>query len=335
VRLVLTSRRSVAFDTGSSDFLLQSSACTPNRGCEFPGGKFNSYNSTTYTTDYSQWGIIFETGVGVGVGQAAQPEANGIVGYDVVSVAGLRIERQGVGMIESQSTDLFGNTRIQGIFGMGIDRHGASGPIGTTFWRNLISENKVKQKIFSLYLTPKAVGKAELTLGGTNPAKYVGPINYVQVDSLSTTWSIEFESVKVNGHRTRIRRQRATMDSGTSNLIAPQRAAEEIYARISPNIRMIDPDRQWGAYGIECSEVPQLNATITFSIGGKQYTIPPQELSVGKFPGKPGYCQTLINSIRSPSWLIGASLIKYYYTVWDTGNQRMGWAETAHSPKCQ
>ena len=38
-------------------------------------------------------------------------------------------------------------------------------------------------------------------------------------------------------------------------------------------------------------------------------------------------CQTLINADDSFN-IIGASLLKHYYSVWDIGNQRMGFAPT-------
>jgi hypothetical protein len=333
LRNVLTVNSSVTFDTGSVDFILHSSKCTAARGCALPGSKFNSEKSPTYSTQNRAWRIQFATGVGVGVGSAASPKASGTIGFDSVSVAGLKIEKQGIGLIETQSPDLFGNTGITGIFGMGTA--GAGTVRSTPFFQNLVTQKKINSAIFSLFLTPKAVGKAEMTWGGTNPAKYVGAINYVPIVSRSGEWNITFDELTVNGRKTRIGRRSVIADSGTSNMVAPEQDAKEIYAMISPNIKMLDPKGQWGAYGIECSEIPKLNSTITFTIGGKRYTIPSQELSVGPFPGKPQYCQTLFNSLRQPLWIIGGSLMKYYYTVWDTGNKRMGWATVEHSPKIQ
>jgi hypothetical protein len=116
-------------------------------------------------------------------------------------------------------------------------------------------------------------------------------------------------------------------------MIAPKKDAENIYALISPQIK---PVGNQGAYGIPCSKVAGLNATITFNMGGQKYTIPSQELIVGRFPrktGEPEMCQTLISYGRAaPFWIIGGSLMKYYYTVWDVDRRRLGWATTAHSP---
>jgi hypothetical protein len=321
---------SVAFDTGSSDILIPSTACTTSQGCEPKGAKFNSARSSTFSATSRPWQTRFGTGVGVGVGSAATPFCAGNQALDTVTVAGLAVKGQTIGLINRQSPNLFEGTGIEGIFGMGFS--GGSTLRTGPYFQNLINQKKIDQPIFSMYMTPKAVGDAELTLGGTDPSKYSGDINYVPVNSSSGSWTIRFASITVNGKSTSIKGQTAIADSGTSNMIAPARDAAAIYSLISRNITLLDPK---GAYGIPCSMIKDLNATITFSIGGKPYTIPSQELSVGPFPGRQGICQTVINSGPMGRWIIGASLMKYYYTVWDVGNSRMGWATTNHSPNVQ
>ncbi|KAG8728379.1 hypothetical protein FRC10_005031, partial [Ceratobasidium sp. 414] len=54
-------------------------------------------------------------------------------------------------------------------------------------------------------------------------------------------------------------------------------------------------------------------------------TIPPQELNVGPFADDPSTCQTLINA-QSGYYILGGSLLKHYYSVWDQANSRMGFA---------
>lgn len=75
---------------------------------------------------------------------------------------------------------------------------------------------------------------------------------------------------------------------------------------------------------------------IDFTLAGKKFTIPSQELSIGPYPNQTDICQTLItadvNDIVGGAWIIGGSLLKYYYTVWDLGNVRLGFADTIQSP---
>jgi hypothetical protein len=308
-------------------------------GCVNPV-KFDTKRSSTYASDGEAWPekLVFATGIGVGVGSAATPFCNGIIGQDTVSIAGLTVQKQPVGLITNQSPDLFGKgSAINGIFGMapmGAFRSGAS------FLKGLVDQQQIPGKMFSLYLSPKSVGNAELTIGGTNHARYSGDITYIPVDSSRGAWSIKFQSISVNGQQMVISARTAIADSGTSNMIAPRRDLNKIHALISPKIQLIDPA---GAYGLPCSEIANINATISFEMGGGIFTIPSQELSVGPYARKPrtgiyrgqdGICQTLFNadSLGAPFWIIGGSLMKYYYTVWDMDKPQMGWAKTAHSP---
>jgi hypothetical protein len=54
-------------------------------------------------------------------------------------------------------------------------------------------------------------------------------------------------------------------------------------------------------------------------------TIPSSELSVGAFANDPSTCQTLINAFDGLD-LIGGSVLKHYYSVWDIGQKRLGFA---------
>ena len=54
-------------------------------------------------------------------------------------------------------------------------------------------------------------------------------------------------------------------------------------------------------------------------------TIPSTELSVGPFKSNTAMCQTLINAVEG-YYIIGASLLKHYYSVWDLGGKRLGFA---------
>ena len=60
-------------------------------------------------------------------------------------------------------------------------------------------------------------------------------------------------------------------------------------------------------------------------------TIPSSEFSVGPFKSDPETCQALINTMDSEgTWpgIVGASVFKHYYSVWDLGGQRLGFAAT-------
>ena len=96
---------------------------------------------------------------------------------------------------------------------------------------------------------------------------------------------------------------------------------------ISPEIKP-NPD-QPGTYGVPCALVKDIKAEVTLNFLTEDnktlpLTIPSSELSVGPFRNNESLCQTFINGDIFTS--IGGSLLKHYYSVWDVGNLRMGFA---------
>lgn len=101
-----------------------------------------------------------------------------------------------------------------------------------------------------------------------------------------------------------------------------------MYALISPDIKPFPAEP--GAYGIACDKIDSLSAEIAVTFkdqDGKPFnlTIPSSELNVGPFQSDPSTCQTLINAFDGLE-LLGGSLLKHWYSVWDIENQRMGFA---------
>jgi len=97
---------------------------------------------------------------------------------------------------------------------------------------------------------------------------------------------------------------------------------------ISSEIQPYEPEP--GTYGIPCSKIDHLPAEIAMSfitVTGDPFnlTIPSSEFNVGPFESDPSICQTMINVLDGTE-LVGGSLLKHYYSVWDVGNQQMGFA---------
>ncbi|KAH0527031.1 hypothetical protein TsFJ059_002075 [Trichoderma semiorbis] len=276
--------------------------------------------------------VVFDTGSS-DVEPASQLQANveieGVISRDVISVAGLQLQDFQFGLITNQSAAL-GVDPFDGIVGMGFSSGLTTGP--HTFIGGVNGSGQIPQAVYGLYLTPQSVGHAEISLGGVDSSKLVSEINYIPVFPATGQFNGTFEKVYVDNAITNVSSNYAIYDSGTANIVAPKNDAEEIYAMISPDIKPVDTVR---TYGIPCSKLKDIKSSISFVIGGRNYTIPSQELSVGPISDQPDICQTLINSSGDEAnslWVIGGSLLKYYYTVWDIENVRFGLAQTLHSP---
>ena len=187
--------------------------------------------------------------------------------------------------------------------------------------------------LFGMFFTHENEGGAELTLGGVDTTKFTGDLIYADNDDDgSGTWQLDSTAIYVNGQTTSTLNQGRTIifDSGTSNVLFTQSTANAIHTLISPGITA--NKNEPGTYGIACSTIPTLAAVIdiefTASDGSSfNLTIPSSELSVGPFASNSSECQTLIN-VSEGYTLVGASVLKHYYSAWDVGNQRMGFAAT-------
>ena len=112
------------------------------------------------------------------------------------------------------------------------------------------------------------------------------------------------------------------------------RFAQGIYALISSDIQPYDTEP--GTYGISCDKIDTLPAQIdiTFSdTNGSPFnlTIPSSEFNVGPFEAEPTLCQTMINQLDGLD-LVGGSVLKQYYSVWDITNQQMAFAPSGRWP---
>ncbi|KAI0930282.1 hypothetical protein AcW1_009018 [Taiwanofungus camphoratus] len=313
---------SVVFDTGSSTLEFASTQCGEPCANQV---QFNPSKSSTYEDGGETSTIQFATGVGVNpVTSDDEYEMTLRSGRDSVTVGGLTAKKVDLYTIINQ-TAAFAIDPFSGIQGMSSQAEG--------FFAGLIEQGL--PALFGMSLTARDVGSAELTIGGYDKSKFQGDLIYADIAGDSGgSWEISSPQIAVNGQTdSTLKAQRDIIfDSGTSNIVFDTKTTEAMYALISPNIKPYDSEP--GAYGIACSEIDSLTAVLDFtfrSTKGEAFnlTIPSSELNVGPFNDDPSTCQTLINAYDGLE-LVGGSLLKHYYSVWDIANQRMGFASNGH-----
>ncbi|KAG7098784.1 hypothetical protein E1B28_000691 [Marasmius oreades] len=307
----------VVFDTGSSSLEFSSTLCN---SCRNAAPKFDPSRSSTFVDGGRTSSITFGTGVGVDpvVGDNYQLTLRS--GTDTVTVGGLKSTNVPLFLITDQ-TPTFNIDPFSGIQGMGARASG--------FFASLIAQGL--PSLFGLFLTPLSVGNAELTIGGVDSSKFSGPLTFASLPGRgSSAWTLTSTGVSVNGRTTSTLSTSRSLifDSGTSNMIFNTATTEAIYALISPDIKPNSAEP--GTYGIACNRISSLPAKIDITFTAQtgrpfNLTIPSSELSVGPFANDPSLCQTLINAVDNFQ-IVGASLLKHYYSVWDVGNQRLGFA---------
>ncbi|KAF7360721.1 Acid protease [Mycena venus] len=304
----------VVFDTGSFSLEVPGTAC--GAACANQR-QFDPSLSTTFKDEHSNTTIVFGTGIGVDPVQGDNWELWLSSVADVFTVAEMHVPFGRLFLIINQ-TSTFAPDPMDGIMGLGPDA-------------NDLFDAGGYPAIFGMLFIPETEGGAgELTLGGVDTTKFDAPLLFSPQQG-SGNWALSSRGIFVNGQTASGLQKNVTLifDSGTSNMLFTKATAETIYGMISPDI-VANPDEP-GTYGIACDLIPTLPAVIDITFAGItgqgafNLTIPSSELSSGPFRDKPELCQTLIN-VSEGFNLVGLSLLKHYYSVWDIENQRMGFA---------
>lgn len=85
---------------------------------------------------------------------------------------------------------------------------------------------------------------------------------------------------------------------------------------------------------VECAKVKKM-PTIAFKIGGKEFTLTPEQYILKIDAGGDSQCVSGFLGLDVPAgplWILGDVFIGAYHTVFDVGNSRVGFADAAAGP---
>ncbi|KAM8977228.1 gastricsin-like [Pelodytes ibericus] len=308
----------VAFDTGSSNLWVASSYCQSPACTNHP--LFNPSQSSTYTSNNQRFAMSYGSG-----------SMTGILGYDTVTVSreninilikvqGLSIQNQELGLSITEPSSFFYYSKFDGIFGMAYQSMSAGG--ANTAVQGLIQQNLIPQPLFSFYLTGQS---GEVILGGVDSSLYSGQIYWTPVTQ-EIYWQIAIDEFSVNGQASGWCSQgcQGIVDTGTPLLTIPQQYLGTLLQYIGAQ------QAQNGNYIVNCNIVQNL-PPISFTISGTQFSIPPS----GYILQINGYCVVGFESTYLPSrngqplWILGDVFLRQYYSVYDFGNNQVGFAAMA------
>ncbi len=299
-------------DTGSSNIWVPDLSCQ-SEACDGKD-KFDNSSSSTFYTHGEKLSIQYGSG-----------NMTGIVGYDSVLLGSLTVHDQGFGLAGDLSTD-FLNTPFDGIFGLAYKSLAEDKIV--PWLDNTVNQGDLSSAVFSFYLssTP-GDGNSRLILGEPDTNYYSGDIEWVSLVDVNSKlptdlyYNIAFQSIAVNNQRLNLSCYELEMgcktivDSGTSFIIGPKDDIDLILQQID-----IQPD---------CSNIDQ-QPQIEIRIGDIGYTLPP-ELYIVKMPDEAGNlkCTPAFAPSNSPLWILGDAFMRGFYTVFDKGGSRVGFAELA------
>ncbi|XP_039967135.1 lysosomal aspartic protease-like [Bactrocera tryoni] len=292
----------VLFDSGSSNLWVPSATCpTSNAACQ-AHNKYNSSASSTYVANGESFSIEYGSG-----------SLSGFLSQDTVRVAGLTIQNQvfAEAMQEPGTSFLYSN--FDGLMGMAFQQI-SNDDVVPPFY-NMWTQGLISQNLFSFYLARAGTSSqgGEMILGGSDSSLYQGSLTYVPV-SEEGYWQFAVDSGSIGSQVLCSSGCQAIADTGTSLIVAP-------YYGYVAYMNVVDPD---GDGYIDCSSVSSL-PDMEFVIGGTTFTVPASQYVIES----EGQCSPAVSYMGTDFWILGDIFIGLYYTEFDMGNSRIGFAPVA------
>ncbi|XP_040508620.1 gastricsin isoform X1 [Gallus gallus] len=299
----------VLFDTGSSNLWVPSTLCQ-SQACA-NHNEFDPNESSTFSTQDEFFSLQYGSG-----------SLTGIFGFDTVTIQGISITNQEFGLSETEPGTSFLYSPFDGILGLAFPSISAGG--ATTVMQKMLQENLLDFPVFSFYLSGQEGSQGgELVFGGVDPNLYTGQITWTPVTQ-TTYWQIGIEDFAVGGQSSGWCSQgcQGIVDTGTSLLTVPNQVFTELMQYIGAQAD------DSGQYVASCSNIEYM-PTITFVISGTSFPLPP---SAYMLQSNSDYCTVGIESTYLPSqtgqplWILGDVFLRVYYSIYDMGNNQVGFA---------
>lgn len=287
----------IIFDTGSSNFWI------PGVNCEGLGNKrgFDPDQSETYAPINGNISIEYGRGA-----------ASGQLGKDTVQIAGLTVKDVTFATLDELS-GLGANTKFDGLIGMAFPSI-SEGNV-PMFFQYLLDQKLITDPSFSFYMSENS---SAIILGGVDPKYASSNFMYFPVRD-GGFWEVYAKSIHI-GHKKFapwFRSYIVMFDSGTSRIMLPDDVFD--YAQEATGL---DAN---SAY--EPSIMDSL-PTLNIQIGDLLLPITPQQYMICEM----GYCLLGLqgqNDYFSNYVILGDIFLRAYYTHFDYGNMRVGFAKAA------
>jgi len=195
------------------------------------------------------------------------------------------------------------------------------------FWA-LVNQSKVDQPLFAFWLdrNPDASLGGEITFGGLDSRRYSGDITYASVTKRGY-WQFKMDNIMTQSDSTPLGCKtgcQAIADTGTSLIAGPTSEVMDIQDKIGAKPII------GGEYSVDCATIGNL-PNITFVIGGKSFTLTGQDYvlkvsSLGQTMCLSGFMGIDLPPKLGNMWILGDVFIGRFYTVFDMGKDRVGFA---------
>ncbi|XP_034475681.1 lysosomal aspartic protease [Drosophila innubila] len=302
----------VIFDTGSANLWVPSDTCYHKLACQIHS-RYNAKRSRTYQANRKRFDIQYGSG-----------SLSGFLSQDTLRVAGLSVSNQTFAEATDMPGPIFLAAKFDGIFGLAY-RSISIQNIKPPFYA-IMEQNLLPRPVFSVYLNRQASSRqgGYLFLGGSSPRYYRGNFTYVPVTHRSY-WQIKLEKARIGQLQLCQKGCQVIIDTGTSFLAVPYDQATLINESIG------GIPAAYGQYSVPCEQVPHL-PTLSFSLGGRRFQLKGEDYVFHDIFADHTVCASAFIAVDLPSpsgplWILGDVFLGKYYTEFDMGNHRIGFAD--------
>jgi cathepsin D len=307
----------VVFDTGSSNLWVPSKSCKFwNIACLLHN-KYDSKKSRTYVADGRKFSIQYGSG-----------SMEGFVSKDTVCIDVNCVKNQEFAEATVEPGIAFVAAKFDGILGMAYPNISVDHLVPV--FQQMLQQKVLQQPVFAFWLNrdPQAASGGELTLGGVDPTRFSGDIKYFDVDR-EGYWQFAMDKVMSGDQPIACQGGcQAIADTGTSLITGPTDDIVNIQ-------RLIGAQWTMGQYMVNCSQIDEL-PQLTFVIGGHSFTLSGRDYilkisAMGKSMCLSGFMGLDMPARIGKLWILGDVFIGKYYSVFDFGNNRVGFATSKNT----
>jgi len=304
----------VIFDTGSSNLWVPSSHCSLWHIACLVHSRYYDTRSSSFQKDGRKFAIRYGSG-----------SCSGYFSKETVNVAGIDVHNQTFAEITALPAIPFAAAKFDGILGMGWEQIS----IGKAMppFQNMVAQKSLAEPLFAFWLNRNAADEngGEITFGGLDKNHFEGEITYANV-TRKGYWQFAMDAMHVGGTDVCAGGCQAIADTGTSLIAGPKVEVAKINKILGATPMPIG-----GAAMVDCSKVPSL-PTLNFVINGKSFPLKPTQyiMKVSQFGQEiciSGFMGIDIPPPRGPLWIVGDVFLGPYYSIYDYGNARVGFAK--------
>ncbi|GFO24900.1 cathepsin d [Plakobranchus ocellatus] len=324
--------------------------CTSSYALSHPYRRYDNASSSTYIANGEKFGYFYEN-------------AQGYWSQDSFTVADMEVKNQSFGEVIIESNK-FKDTNIDGVFGL-MPRGDAQIREPSVF-ENMFRQGHLPAPVFSLFLNRFSSGSPDsmLTFGGVDRDYYTGEFVFAPLTS-PNRWQFTVDEIEVSDCDELVSGEsgQAELDTSTPLILGPVEDVNSLHdllggkphetrigryvfdcAKVNslPDVMFIVNGKSLPLsskdyviqYVFDCAKVNSL-PDVMFIVNGKSLPLSSKDYVIQEYKDGQLTCLSAVKWIYQrkydkPVWILGTVFMRAYYTHFDKGNLRIGFAKAKY-----